>query len=383
MQYQHSFWERGRIFFIKCFNKEYWSSSLLYLPVMPYLCWLMIRSRAVFFFNVANPGIKNGGLLMESKWEMYKDAPAHFFPPTYFVGEAASFDVNSQRMWQDFHFPVVAKPAIGSRGMGVAIIRNLQELEVYHQQVPVPYIVQQKITYPLEAGIFYVRMPGQEKGIITGIVQKEFVQVIGNGTDPVIDLLKKNKRYLLQLKDLQKMLDEKTLHLVPTKGEVRILADIGNHARGSHFINAASNITPALTQTIDTLCKQFPGFYFGRIDIRFQTWDALEQGQHFAVIEVNGSGSEPTHIYDPNNSLWYMWKEICTHWRWMFTISQQVHRQQNIPYPSIKEGIQLLRENEAYQKKLKGFVFTPPATSIEQQTFSAGFPQYQQKQQQN
>lgn len=383
MQYQHSFWERVRIFFIKCFNKEYWSSSLLYLPVMPYLGWLMLRSKAVFFFNTANPGIQNGGLLMESKWKMYKDALVQFFPSTYLVEDVEDFDVNKDRLVKDFDFPVIAKPDIGSRGMGVAIIRNLQELAAYHQQVPVPYIVQQKINYPLEAGIFYVREPGEEKGIITGIVQKEFVQVTGNGTDAVIDLLKKNKRYLLQLHDLQKMLDEKTLHQVLPKGEVRMLADIGNHARGAHFINATSKITPALTQTIDTLCKQFPGFYFGRIDIRFQTWEAMELGQDFAVIEVNGSGSEPTHMYDPNNSLWYMWKEICKHWKWMFRISQLVHQQQKIPYPTIKEGIQLLRENHAYQKKLKGFVFTPPAPSIEQQTFTAGFPQYQQKQQQN
>lgn len=383
MQYQYSFVEKVKIFITKCFNKEYWSSRLLYLPVMPFLVWLMWRSKAVFFFNVANPGIKNGGLLMESKWEMYRDAPEHFFPPTYFVDASEQFDVNRDRKWHGFDFPVIAKPDIGSRGMGVAIIQNWQELAAYHQQVSVPYIVQQKINYPLEAGIFYVRKPGAEKGEITGIVQKEFVQVTGNGTDTVMDLLKKNTRYLLQLKDLQKMLTDSTLNQVLPNGEVMLLADIGNHARGSHFINAASNITPALTQTIDTFCKQFPGFYFGRIDIRFQTWAALEQGQHFAVIEVNGSGSEPTHIYDPNNSLWYIWKEICKHWKWMFEVSQEVHRQQNIPYPTIKEGIQLLRENHEYQKKLKGFVFTPPAPSIEQQTFTAGFPNYQQKQQQN
>jgi len=47
-----------------------------------------------------------------------------------------------------------------------------------------------------------------------------------------------------------------------------------------------------------------------------------------------------------------------------------VHRQQKISYTSINEGIQLLRENQSYQKKLKGFVFTPPATSIEYQTAS-------------
>lgn len=383
MSSHHSLPEKIKIFFIKCSNKEYWSSTLLYLPVMPYLVWLMIKSRAVFFFNAANPGIKNGGLLMESKWDMYLDAPAHFFPLTYYASPKENFVFTTTRAWQEFIFPVVAKPAIGSRGIGVAIIHNVEELEAYHLQVPVPYIVQQKITYPMEAGIFYIRVPGETKGMITGIVQKEFVQVTGNGKDNVFTLLKKNQRYLLQIHDLQKMIAPATMqHIVPD-GETILLVDIGNHARGAYFINATDKITAMLTSTVDFYCKQYPDFYFGRLDIRFNSWAELEQGLHFAIIEVNGSGSEPTHIYDPANSIWYIWKEICRHWKWMYLISRQLHRQQNIPYQSTREGIDLLLENSAYQKKVAGFVFTPAQPKQTAATFTAGFPLYQQKEQRN
>jgi hypothetical protein len=47
--------------------------------------------------------------------------------------------------------------------------------------------------------------------------------------------------------------------------------------------------------------------------------------QEFSLIEVNGAGSEPTHMYDPRHSLLNAWKEIVKHWiiLWREPIEQQ------------------------------------------------------------
>ena len=35
-------------------------------------------------------------------------------------------------------------------------------------------------------------------------------------------------------------------------------------------------------------------------DVKFNSWEELYEGKNFMIIELNGSGSEPTHIYDPS-----------------------------------------------------------------------------------
>ncbi len=349
---------RSRFFFIKLMHWEYWSSAVLYLPVLPYLVFLWLKARSFFFFNAANPGIKNGGFLMESKWEIDGDAPIDFFPETLLVNPAESFLTVYKTVMKRFNFPFIAKPDIGGKGKGVAILHNKEQLEAYHQCCPVAYIVQEKINYALEAGIFYVRLPAEKKGRITGIVQKEFVQVTGNGHDCIYQLLQQNSRYFLQIKSLQKIIDAATMQQILPAGKTKLLVDIGNHARGSYFINAAQRINPTLTAVIDKCCQRFPGFYFGRLDIRFNSWEQLEQGEQFAIIELNGSGSEPTHIYDPANSLWYVWKEICRHWKLMAQISMHNHKQ-GVAYLSFKEGCKIFIENAAHNKKMKRFDFKP------------------------
>ncbi|MBC7936528.1 MAG: ATP-grasp domain-containing protein [Rhizobacter sp.] len=290
---------------------------------------------------------------MESKWEMYQDAPEGFFPFTAIMKPAENFVDQFKKTGSGFQFPVIAKPAIGSKGQGVAVIKDVYALQQYHHTCSVDYLVQQKIDYPMEAGIFYVCLPGEAKGIITGIVEKEFIQVTGNGQDSIETLLLQNPRYLLQVKSLRQILLPEIMNEVLPNGDRKILLDIGNHARGAYFINASHRINDLLTATINNVCTKFPGFYYGRLDIRFNSWEQLSHGNEFAVIELNGSGSEPTHIYDPANSITHAWQEICRHWHLMYVISRHNHKKKGIAYLSFKKGIQLLQSHVNYNKKLQ------------------------------
>ncbi len=68
--------------FIKLFNWEYWPFAVVYTPVYFYWILLGLRNKSFFFFNAANPTIKNGGFLMESKKEIYDLLPAAYYPRT-------------------------------------------------------------------------------------------------------------------------------------------------------------------------------------------------------------------------------------------------------------------------------------------------------------
>jgi len=324
-------------FFIRLRSWEYWNRSLIYAPVYPFWVWLSIKARSFFFLTAANPKIKNGGFIMESKKDIYDQLPDHLYPPTCHFDVRTDYDhvissINSKHIL----FPVIAKPDYGEKGVAVKKIINEVELKDYVMRMPVPFMIQRYVDYENEVGIFYYRMPGSEKGNISGIVSKYPVAVKGDGLQTVRQLAKKNNRYVLQWKHIEK-LNKEMLDQIPAGGETVVLFPYGNHCRGSLFIDDSIKITPGLEQTIDAISRQIPEFYYGRLDIKFKDWSCLESGKEFSVIEVNGSGSEPTHIYDPAHSIFFAWKEIVKHWRILYRISKANQRRGNA-FISTRQG---------------------------------------------
>ena len=57
------------------------------------------------------------------------------------------------------------------------------------------------------------------------------------------------------------------------------------------------------TSIINRIMRDIPDFNFGRIDVRYESKSALRQGSAFEIIEINGVGSEATHIWDPSTRL--------------------------------------------------------------------------------
>ena len=109
-----------------------------------------------------------------------------------------------------------------------------------------------------------------------------------------------------------------------------------------------------LNQAIDEVCQQIPGFYFGRLDLMFESWAQLEAGQNFQIVELNGSASEPTHIYDPSHSIFFAWKEIARHLGLLYRVSVRNH-QKGYRYLTVQEGLQMFRENKAVMRNLAKF----------------------------
>ncbi len=340
-----------RPFFIKLFHWEYWSFSTVYVPI--YFIWigLCLRARSFFFFAASNPTIKNGGFLNESKKEIAPLIPSFLQPKTVFFSIPSNAEIVLQQLARyGLSFPMIGKPDIGGRGRGVKALKDEDDVRAYVKNAFLDFHIQEFVSYKNEVGIFYYRYPNEENGKLSGIVRKEFLKVKGNGIDNVTALLRKNKRGVLQLGALKNVYGEKMLEVLGD-GEEKILVPYGNHARGAMFLDDSHLIEKDLTETIDGICKQMNGFYFGRLDIRYSNWEELKQGKNFSIIEVNGAGSEPTHIYDPRHSLFFAWKEIIRHWVLLWRISRINHKK-GYRYLTLKEGLQMFREDKIISQKL-------------------------------
>ncbi len=291
---------------------------------------------------------------MESKKEIYNLIPQHYYPKTELIKERTSLDEILKTIENsNIKYPFIAKPDIGLRGSAVKKIHNSEELESYNKRADFDYLVQDLIPFEKEVGIFYVRYPNEKKGRITGIVSKEFLIITGNGVSTTEELIKQNPRYELQLKTL-KLEYGAELSNVLSKGEKLNLVPYGNHARGAKFIDGSHWISPKLTETFNEMCLQIPGFYFGRLDVMYSNWEELERGENFAVVELNGAASEPTHIYDPKHSLFFAWRELAKHITYMYEISVQNHKN-GVPYLAHKEGMKEYSLHLEQSKKIVNF----------------------------
>lgn len=291
---------------------------------------------------------------MDSKIEIYDLIPQKYYPKTRFIREKTPFEAVLKKLESSkIEFPYIVKPDIGLRGSAVKKVHTVVELESYHNKANFDYLLQDLIPYENEVGIFYVRFPDEDKGRITGIVAKEFLIVVGDGVSTMETLIKGNPRYELQLKTLQKEYGSQLLDILP-KGEKRNLVPYGNHARGAKFLDYSHLISPELTKVINEVCLQIPEFYFGRLDVMFQSWSALERGENFSIVELNGAASEPTHIYDPKHSIFFAWRELAKHITFMYKISVLNHKKGH-PYLSHKEGMKQYRLHLEQSKKIVNF----------------------------
>jgi hypothetical protein len=291
---------------------------------------------------------------MESKKEIYDLIPPEFYPKTILckLGESL-ISIQDKCLAANLEFPLIAKPDIGMRGMAVQKLENESDLRDYVQKVDFDFLIQEYIDLPNEVGIFYVRFPNHSSGKITGIVAKEFLTISGDGRSTIQELVERNPRYHLQLHALLKMYGARLLE-IPLLGEKVNLVPYGNHARGSRFVNATSWASEKLTSVINEICLQVPDFYYGRLDIKYNTIEQLEKGENLSIIELNGAGSEPTHIYDPGQSIFTAWKEIVRHFSMLFQISR-INNEKGHRFLTFPEGISMLRQNKLHVKKLQRF----------------------------
>jgi hypothetical protein len=336
----------------KILNWEYWPMNIVYFPIYFYWIFLSLKAKSLGFFNASNPQIKNGGFAMESKKEIYDLMPQKYYPKTLLFKANVTIDVILDKIEKaTIQFPFIIKPDIGLQGLRVEKIHSNKELTAYLKNANHDFLIQEFAEFPLEIGLFYYRMPNETKGKITGIVYKDFLIVKGNGINTIQELIIKNPRFALQLDTLKEKFGKQFNEILP-KGEELNLVPFGNHVRGSKFTDVSHWINDKLTETFNDICLQIPDFYFGRLDIMFKSREDLEKGENFSIIELNGAGSEPTHMYDPKHSIFFAWKEIIKHYNILYKISTYNY-QKGHPYLSIKQCKIMIKESKNLKYSLK------------------------------
>ena len=209
--------------------------------------------------------------------------------------------------------------------------------------------------YLNEFGIFYHRIPGENKGKITSITIKKFITVTGDGKSTLSELINKHSRAFLYYGIFKNIHKEKMLEVVKS-GKKIVLTEIGNHSKGTEFVNGNHLINKELTEMMNDICLKIDGFYYGRLDIKFKDYKSLLQGKHFKVLEINGIISEPTHIYDAKHKKASFINGVKTmnyHWDIMHKIAIKNHMDYGIPYPKIIPLLKHLNWLRRYSKKLK------------------------------
>ena len=291
---------------------EFWPDWAMYTPVV--LLWLAlgVRYRDFTIPTAANPGIASGGLCGESKSEVFALAGPHArtLIPAWTtctasgIAEVDAAAAEAAASRAGLAFPLVAKPDIGCNGTGVRLVAAPEDLSRGLAGYPAGALIvlQELVPWEGEAGLFYVRQPGEARGRLTSLTLKEAPYVVGDGRSTLEALVLADPRAgrvpQLYLPRLRGRLGE-----VPNQGERVRLVFSGNHCKGSIFRDGRAEITPALSAAVDAFAQDLRDFHFGRIDVRYESVAALRRGEGFQVIEVNGVGSEATHIWDPECSL--------------------------------------------------------------------------------
>ena len=292
----------------------------------------------------------------EPKREMYDLLPKHLYPATFNVLPGEDFDSLKTNLQESgITYPLIVKPEVACQGILFRKIDTEAELQNYHAKIPVEYIVQALVSYPMEVSVFYIRHPQQKKGTITGFLHKIPLQVTGNGNDTLQQLIMEHPKAQKRLGEMFSKHKENLKTILPA-GEKYMLSYAANHNRGAHFIDLKAHIDDKLVAIFDEISLGINDFFYGRYDIMCSNVEDFKNGKNFTILEYNGCGAEPNHFYDTGYTLMGAYKEILKHWKALYQICKYNSEQGIKPWPfqkgrkflaQIKTHFKLIRQADA------------------------------------
>jgi hypothetical protein len=335
-------------------NWERWPFKLIYAPLGFLWLYYALKARTFWFFSNVNPTLEFSGFEGEGKKEMYDQLPARLYPATIYVKAATDFHhVLAALMNRGIKYPFIVKPEVGMQGILFRKIDKEKELHDYHHYIPVDYLIQEFVDLPLEFSVFHIRYPYEVKGKITGFILKEYMYVTGDGKSTLLQLIKQHPK----AQDHEEEMCHKHaafIDKVLPKGERYLLSIAGNHNRGARFVNMYKEIDQRLCSVFDKISNDIGQFHYGRYDLKCSSLEDLKAGKNFVILEFNGTGSEPNHVYDCGMSYSEALKEIARHWNDLYAIGK-INAKRGIPYWSFMKGYRYLKNAAAFFKNLRQY----------------------------
>ena len=266
--------------------------------------------------------------------EILRQIPKEYLPKTIFIEKKTDLKSIVDRLIQeDLVYPIICKPDIGERGTQVEKLYSNYDLVQYLSNVQEDFIIQEFITYDIELGILYYRYPDSSTGKVTSVTRKEFLTVLGDGKSNIRQLMQQSTRARFQVESMRKRLGDMGMNEIIKSGEKRILEPIGNHCRGTKFLDNNFLLNSKLDEVFDKIALTIDGFHYGRFDMKVKSMEDLYSGKNIQIMELNGVSSEPGHIYDPQNTLWSAYRDLAYHWKIIADISIQQQRRGIMPVP--------------------------------------------------
>ena len=354
-------WKKRRLFagrLKKIGNWEFWPLKLFYFPVVLYVFLLAFKHKGLTVFTCANPAILASGFIGESKHEIYEGlkesnaAKPHVLEHEFVSGDLVQ-EEKAARVYgflgrENIEFPLVVKPDVGERGMGVKIVKSRESLDSIIEDIDYDFILQE-FAEGQEVSAFYYRYPSERNGTIFSLTEKNFPQVTGDGESTLETLILRDERAVCLARKYFGQ-NQDRLETIPLIGTEVQLIDIGTHSLGAIFKEGNWLETNALVDKIDEICKGYEGFYFGRFDIKARSFNDLKKGSHFKIIELNGVTSESTNIYDKRYSLFDAYRILFDQWRIAFEIGEE-NRSRGVKPTKIGDLIRLLLGQDVSQNK--------------------------------
>ena len=337
-------------FLSKVFYWEFWPAWLANIPVVFFWLYFAIRSRDLFFFSAVNPGIETGGVMGESKINILNRIPSSILPNTLFIDKTRS-DFTTILLLiteKELGFPVICKPNVGERGHLVEKIENHVDLKHYWQRINVDFLIQEYVDLPTELSVLCYRSPTDGKGAVTSICRKKNLAVVGDGRSTVAALMRRTPRARFQLRRFEKN-QPHLLRQIPKEAEKVVLEPIGNHCRGTLFLNANEKISKELEDYFIGLIEMMEGIHYGRFDLKCASIDGIGKGEDIKVLEFNGVASEPAHIYDPKYSTRRGYGDLFKHWKIIYFLAKQ-QKAQGIQSMTLKEAWQSMKDYLVYMR---------------------------------
>lgn len=338
------------MFFRERLRWEFWPAWLSNLPVYGMGLLLALRARDLLFFTNVNPSIPLSGAVGESKSGILDLLPDRIKPTTVRL-EPGTHPEQAARLLSEggIRYPVVLKPDIGERGFLVTRCTGPEALAQALEQHPIRWLVQPWLELPVEFAVFFYRFPGGGPFGIHSICRKAYLEVEGDGQSTVSELLKGTLRGLLQRNRLLRERPEWE-HLVPGAGERMVVEPVGNHCRGTTFMDAGHLLDAQMLAAYDEITAGMPGVCLGRFDLKCASEDALRRGE-ITVVEMNGVFGEPAHVYDPAHNAMDAYRILWAHWKLIYQL-HVAQRRAGVPTASLREAVAYYRAWRRAKKSL-------------------------------
>ncbi len=332
---------------------EFMTGRLFYIPIVIKSAWWSLKYGGITLPCLANPNFPLGGWVGESKAEVLSQVGGesrNFVAKFAKLSRSADIETDMRNAEEyiknaGLTFPLISKPDMGCRGVGVQISRSMEHLQKYCESFPIgaDILLQELIPFEGEAGVFYIKMPHEKSGQIFSLTLKYFPFVVGDGKSTLEELIMGDYR-AKEIHHVYRLRHAHRLQEVIPLGQNFRLAFTGSHSRGTIFRNGAAYITKGMLEAFDKIAADTPEFYFGRFDIRFQDYRDLQQGHGFKIVEINGAGGEATHIWDRKTTILEAWRTLLAQYHYLYKIGA-MNKKRGFKLPSLRALI------DAWQKE--------------------------------